>query len=83
MVYPVSERMCSKCEAKALVTKSVSYEPLPVGEWYYQCIGGVESNCAEIEQVEIEREEMEDREMRAFMIELDHTVNNMSVTEWS
>lgn len=82
MKYPVSEERCKDCNAKSLVTRSVSYEPLPEEQQYYQCLGGVEADCAEMEQQEAEREEMEDREMRAFMKELDYTVNNMSSAEW-
>jgi hypothetical protein len=81
-MYPVSERVCARCGAKSLVTKSITFEPLPKEEHYYQCMGGVEADCAEFEQEMIEREEMEDRELRSFMEELNHTVNNMSVTEW-
>lgn len=82
MFYPVSEERCSKCDAKSLVTRSVSYEPLPEEQQYFQCLGGVEADCAELEQNKAVSEEMEDSEMRAFMRELDYTVNNMDSTEW-
>lgn len=43
--YPVSKERCSKCSVCSLVTKSISFAPLPESEWYYQCLAGMESEC--------------------------------------